>query len=195
MPSQQQSPLQNRLLSSIECNDHLLEEKTTTAEKAAESKSKASEEYHLVKRHLSAALSNVDKLHKDKMTLSKQLACREKALRALHGLLRKQRDLGDPITLLEQDIQQLKEQLKQKDKEIAEKTAEAKNLNSKLQQATDELESAFKKLDMLKTEQESLNSDLERERRELEKEQYKSMCKDDTIKELKVRQLKWANNN
>ena len=186
-PSQkprQSDTVQTKLLSSIEHHDHRLEEQTASVEKVTETKTVLSERRIHAKRCLSAALTKVELLLQVMETLTTQLTEKEIWLLTLqfsevnlHGL----------VDILKRDFEQLKDQLEQKDKEIADVTAEANGLRGQLQEATAELVRASSELSKLKTEREALRADLERERRELEKVQYQSVFKHERISELKVR--------
>ena len=181
---QQSDTVQTKLLSSIEHHDHRLEEKTASVETVTETKTVVSEKRIHVKRCLTAALTKVELLLQEKETLTTQLTEKEIWLQTLQS---SEVNLQGLVDTLKRDIEQLKDQLEQKDKEIADVTAEANGLRGQLQEATAELVRASSELSKLKTEREALRGDLERERRELEKVQYQSVFKHERISELKVR--------
>ena len=180
----QSDTVQTKLLSSIELHDHRLEEQTASVETVTETKTVISERRIHVKRCLTAALTKVELLLQEKETLATQLTEKEIWLQTLQS---SEVNLQGLVDTLKRDIEQLKDQLEQKDKEIADVTAEANGLRGQLQEATAELVRASSELSKLKTEREALRGDLERERRELEKVQYQSVFKHERISELKVR--------
>ena len=186
-PSQkprQSDTVQTKLLSSIELHDHRLEEQTASIEKVTETKTVLSERRIHVKRCLSAVLTKVELLLQEKETLTTQLTEKEIWLQTLQS---SEANLQGLVDTLKRDIEQLKEQLEQKDKEIADVTAEANGLRGQLQEATAELVRASSELSKLKTQREALRGDLERERQELEKVQDQSVFKHERMNELKVR--------
>ena len=188
-PSQkprQSDTVQTKLLSSIEHHDHRLEEQTASVEKVTETKTTATEKYSSINRSLSQALSSIDQLSKAREIQEKQLTAKKRNLCALEAIGQGQSNLEESVELLKQEIRDLQCQLAQKDKEIADVTAEANGLRGQLQEATAELVIASSELSKLKTEREALRGDLERERRELEKVQYRSVFKHEQISELKV---------
>ena len=183
----QSDTVQTKLLSSIEHHDHRLEEQTASVETVTETKTKATEKYSSVNHSLSQALSRIDQLSKEREIQEKQLTAKKKNLCVLEAIGQGQSNLEESVELLKQEIRDLQCQLEQKDKEIADVTAEANGLRGQLQEATPELVRASSELSKLKTEREALRGDLERERRELEKVQYQSVFKHERISELKVR--------
>ena len=183
----QSDTVQTKQLSSIEHHDHRLEEQTATVEKVTETKTTAAEKYSSVKRSLSQALSSIDQLSKEREIQEKQLTAKKKNLCALEAIGQGQNNLEESVELLTQEIRNLQCQLEQKNRKIADVTAEANVLRGQLQEATAELVRASSELSKLKTEREALRGDLERERRELEKVQYQSVFKHERISELKVK--------
>ena len=153
---------------------------------AEEDRNKALKDNDQVTRQLKEQISKLAQLEVEKGQLTMQLGEAEDALLALQGLLSKQKKAED---ILKQNIASLQDQLGQKNSEIAVVAKDAIDLKAKLQHTTEKLETASNELNKLKTEQDSLKVDLQIKRQELEKEQYKSVFKDDTIQDLKVKGL------
>ena len=182
----QSETVQTKLLSSIEHHDHRLEEHTAFVEKVTETKTVISEKCVHVKRCLLAALKEVELLLQEKETLATQLIEKQFWLKTLQS---SKVNLQDLVDTLKRDIEQLKDQLEQKDRKIADVTAEANGLRGQLQEATAKLVRVSDELSELKTEREALSGELERERRELERVQYQSVFKHEQLNKVEVRVL------